>query len=175
MISTCHGAWESACLWTLLAGCTTCTARASSTETSPPRYRVSMLLHLKHIYSHAEHWNSPPSSRCWVIEKMETVIMCSDKPFPCRTVWSAVKTAHSLLWWATLAWLKRSPITGQWDETLRPVSAIPSWKNYTDQAWCHSDVIQPEDTVSCTAATRLVSFLRVVMQSVYSSPPCCKS
>lgn len=81
--STCHGAWESICLWTLLAGFTTCTARASSTETLPPRYRVLMLLHVtlalwwhaSHFYFHGKHWNSPSSLRCWVIQKSETAIM----------------------------------------------------------------------------------------------------
>lgn len=35
--STCRGASGSVCLLILPAGCSTCTAKASSTETSPPR------------------------------------------------------------------------------------------------------------------------------------------
>lgn len=137
--STSHGAWESACLWTSPAGFTTCTARASSTETSPPRYRMLMLLRFQQSFiytmlSDTGNWNCDHVSLC-------------------RTVWSAVKTACSRLWWATLAWLKRSLITGQCGETLHPLSAKPLWKDRTAEAWCHSDVIQPENTVLAAQPT----------------------
>lgn len=169
--STCPGVWESVCLWTLPAGFTTCTARASSTGTSPPRYSVLVLLlalrwPVSHFYFHGERWNSPSPLRCWVIQKIESVIVspcphvfwwppfCAELSGP---LWKRhIHCCGGRLWpgWKD-PWLQVSV-------TRRPVLSLsqPPRKNYVDKAWCHSDVIQPENTVSCSAATRLGSFFK---------------
>lgn len=180
--STCPGVWESVCLWTLPAGFTTCTARASSTGTSPPRYSVLVLLHalrwpVSHFCFHGEHWNSPSSLRCWVIQKIETVIMS-----PClhvfwwpHSVQNCLVRCENGTFTAVVGDFglaeKIPDYRSVWWDVPSSLSQ-PPWKNYIDKAWCHSDVIQPENAVSCSAATRLGSFCK---GSVHSSPPCCKS
>lgn len=45
---------------------------------------------------------------------------------PCRTVWCAVITARSPPWWETLAWQRRSQITGQLGNTGSPPLLLQS-------------------------------------------------